>query len=186
MKYMSINLVETSSCIMLLKISSSALHCTLNTNTIFLVSIAMSQVYLTPCSLYVSSDIKWDEMNILQTLHPPDKDYGFMKIDEPKTPFSYTEVEGASGTEGSSSTIKPVVQTLDPEAVIQKIQAKERRLSIDDSAALGHSVDEDEDEENLTEEEKHKRREFETKRKSHYNEFQVRFFIIKYSCLRLH
>ena len=135
----------------------------------------MSQVYLTPCSLYVSSDIKWDEMNILQTLHPPDKDYGFMKIDEPKTPFSYTEVEGASGTEGSSSTIKPVVQTLDPEAVIQKIQAKERRLSIDDSAALGHSVDEDEDEENLTEEEKHKRREFETKRKSHYNEFQVRF-----------
>ncbi|XP_039286066.1 protein phosphatase inhibitor 2 isoform X2 [Nilaparvata lugens] len=101
---------------------------------------------------------KWDEMNIIATLHPADKDYGFMKIDEPPTRFESPIEEDEPDEDGGINA---------------QLLADKIRLGADtDPKSLTRRVSEessgDEDE---TPEERAHRKEFEVKRKAHYNEF---------------
>jgi len=103
----------------------------------------------------------FDESNILATLHPADKDYGFMKIDEPKTPYGRYD----------SDEEEDKKDELDANLLAARITAeghkgpRPRRIS-------EPSGDED-DLALLSPEEREKRSMFESKRKKHYNEFHA-------------
>ncbi|XP_055628725.1 protein phosphatase inhibitor 2 isoform X2 [Toxorhynchites rutilus septentrionalis] len=99
---------------------------------------------------------KFDELNVLQTYHPPDKDYGHMKVDEPKTPYNYVEHTD--------------VDQLDAELLAEKL-----RVAAHSRSASVSEEDEEspEEEEELTEEQKKQKLEFARRRKAHYNEFEA-------------
>uniref|UniRef100_A0A8C6XHV4 Protein phosphatase inhibitor 2 n=1 Tax=Naja naja TaxID=35670 RepID=A0A8C6XHV4_NAJNA len=110
---------------------------------------------------------KWDEMNILATYHPAGKDYGLMKIDEPSTPYHSLKEEDA----GSDAEDSPVPMA---DVLAKKLAAAAQGQGPKILARQDDSSDEEEedDEVDLTPEELEKKRQFEMKRKMHYNEAQ--------------
>ncbi|XP_026806029.1 protein phosphatase inhibitor 2-like [Rhopalosiphum maidis] len=106
---------------------------------------------------------KWDEMNILKTLHPPDKDYGHMKVDEPKTPYEREINEDDDEMDGG----------VNAEELRKKIEEGGRRRS------SSFQSEEEPDSEDESPEDKITREVFEKKRKQHYNEFQTAKILAK-------
>lgn len=119
-------------------------------------------------------DIKWDETNILQTLHPADKDYGHMKIEEPKTPYSYF-VEDDDGQCHSDNEMAPEIDPDKLSKLIDKTTTSSTKSKFTFDAMEQDDSDQSDFEEieNETEEERMRRKEFEQKRKKHYNEYQM-------------
>lgn len=105
---------------------------------------------------------KWDEMNILATYHPADKDYGLMKIDEPNTPYHNMigdDEDAYSDSEGN--------EVMTPDILANKLAAAEGSEPKYRTREQESSGEEDND---LSPEEREKKRQFEMKRKLHYNE----------------
>ncbi|XP_075528544.1 uncharacterized protein LOC142560379 [Dermacentor variabilis] len=96
--------------------------------------------------------VKWNEENVKKTLHPKDKDYGMMKVAEPKTPYSYDMTKEQSAVDA---------------------QVLAQRIEICRNETLKAARIQREDEEYMTEAQKEHQHEFEKKRKMHYNEFQA-------------
>ncbi|KAE9540050.1 hypothetical protein AGLY_005302 [Aphis glycines] len=107
---------------------------------------------------------KWDEMNILKTLHPPDKDYGHMKVDEPKTPYEREINEDDDEMDGG----------VNAEELRKRIEEGGRRRS-----SSFQSEEEELESEDESPEDKITREIFEKKRKQHYNEFQTAKILAK-------
>ncbi|XP_020035221.1 protein phosphatase inhibitor 2 [Castor canadensis] len=105
---------------------------------------------------------KWDEMNILATYHPADKDYGLMKIDEPSTPY-----HSMIGDDEDAYSDSEATEAMTPGILAKKLAAAE---GSEPKYRIREQESSEEEDNDLSPEEQEKKRQFEMKRKLHYNE----------------
>lgn len=109
----------------------------------------------------------FDEMNIIATYHPVDKDYGHMKIEEPKTPYAPNDmIDEEMPTESC-------IAGVDPDTLAQRLNQSTVPLVKSQFSCERRGSTPTDDEMDLTPEALEHRRKFESHRKKHYNEFEV-------------
>ncbi|XP_052027675.1 protein phosphatase inhibitor 2-like isoform X1 [Apodemus sylvaticus] len=103
---------------------------------------------------------KWDEVNILATYHPADKDYGLMKIGEPNTLY-----RNPITCDDDANSDSECNEMMSPDFLAKK-------LAVDDVSEPKDMEQESSEEEDncLSPQDLEKKRQFEMKRKLHYNE----------------
>ncbi|XP_062869065.1 protein phosphatase inhibitor 2 [Trichomycterus rosablanca] len=109
---------------------------------------------------------KWDEMNILATYHPADKDYGLMKIDEPSTPYNRMVGEEDDDEVHSDSEGNPGLTADDLAQKLAVAEGSGPRCMREEE----EEESSEEEEEELSPEDQAKKKHFEMMRKMHYNE----------------
>nr|XP_014345101.1 PREDICTED: protein phosphatase inhibitor 2-like isoform X1 [Latimeria chalumnae] len=107
----------------------------------------------------------WDEMNIIATYHPENKDYGFQKVDEPNTPY-YSMLADEFENEASGSSSQWGVSA---EKLALRLTAVDKMFPKVVMPKDSDSSDE-EDQTNLSPEQKAVEKQFKKKRKTHYDE----------------